>query len=443
MRPICVAISPLGTFLKGMEALDILSILLTLAALFGYINLKTIKLPTTIGIMLFSVCFSILLFIIKPLLPGGLEDVKALLESIDFNKTLMEGMLSYLLFAGALHVNLGNLKEQKWVVAILASVGVVFSTFMIGGATYYILPLLGFEVKFLWCLLFGALISPTDPVAVLGILKQAGAPKSLETKITGESLFNDGVGVVIYLVLIGMLGSAGHDHGGDHHATEMTALSIAQLFALEAGGGILWGALIGAVGFYLLKSINNYQIEILISLALVTAGYQAAYAMHLSGPLAMVVAGLMLGNQGRSLAMSDSTREHLDTFWELVDEILNAVLFLLIGLELLVLDWNTKAVIFGLIAIPLTLIVRYVAASIPITILKRFQEFSPKVVTILTWGGLRGGISIALALGLPKDPEYLELRNVILVAAYMVVIFSIAVQGLTLKSLIQRCLAVK
>ena len=424
-----------------MEALDIVSILLTLAAVFGYLNLKTLKLPTTIGIMLIGVLSSGSLLLLRPLYPELVEQAEVFLESIDFNKTLMEGMLSYLLFAGALHVNLNNLKEQKWVVAILASVGVIFSTFTIGAISYYLLGAMGYEVEWIWCLLFGALISPTDPVAVLGILKKAGAPKSLETKITGESLFNDGVGVVVYLVLLGMLGTV--SHGGDHHVAEMTAGGITKLFVVEVGGGVIWGLLLGAIGFMLLKSINNYQIEILISLALVTAGYRAASMMHLSGPLAMVVAGLMLGNQGRLLAMSDSTREHLDTFWELVDEILNAVLFLLIGVELLVLEWSPKAVMFGVIAIPLTLAVRFIAASIPITILKNFREFSPRVITILTWGGLRGGISVALALGLPKDPEYLEIRNVILVATYIVVIFSIAVQGLSLKTLIEKSLSSK
>ena len=427
-----------------MEALDITSILLVLAAVFGYLNLKTFKLPTAIGIMLFGVVFSLLLLALNPLFPSIQPEAKSFLESIDFNKTLMEGMLSYLLFAGALHVNLNDLSKQKSLVAILASFGVVFSTFAIGGASYFILGALGVEIQFIWCLLFGALISPTDPVAVLGILKKAGAPKSLETKITGESLFNDGFGVVVYLVLLGMIPiAAHHGHADDHHATEMTAGAISKLFLVEAGGGILWGLILGGIGFYLLKSINNYQIEILISLALVTAGYQAAYAMHISGPLAMVVAGLMLGNQGRYLAMSDTTREHLDTFWELVDEILNAVLFLLIGIELLILDWTPTAITFGLLAIPLTLIVRYTAASIPVNILKKFREFSPRVVTLLTWGGIRGGISIALALGLPKDPEFLEIRNLLLVATYIVVIFSIGVQGLTLKTLIQKCLNAK
>ncbi len=423
-----------------MELLDIVSILLTLAAVFGYLNLKTIKLPTTIGIMLFSVAFSLIILCLKPLFPEVVQESKALLNSIDFNNTLMNGMLSYLLFAGALHVNLNDLKQQKILVAILASFGVVFSTFAIGGVTYYLFSLLDIKASLLWCLLFGALISPTDPVAVLGVLKKAGAPKSLETKITGESLFNDGVGVVVYLVLLGMLGSGLHDHGSGHHEETMSALSIAKLFIVEAGGGILWGLLLGGLGFYTLKNINNYQIEILISLALVTAGYRSAMALHLSGPLAMVVAGLMLGNQGRSLAMSNSTREHLDTFWELIDEILNAVLFLLIGLELLILEWSKPAIIFACLAIPLTLIIRYIAVSIPVLALRKVKTFSPQVIKILTWGGLRGGISIALALGLPKSLEYTDARNTILVATYFVVIFSIAVQGLSLSKLIENSL---
>ena len=423
-----------------MELLDIVSILLTLAAVFGYLNLKTIKLPTTIGIMLFSVAFSLIILCLKPLFPEVVQESKALLNSIDFNNTLMNGMLSYLLFAGALHVNLNDLKQQKILVAILASFGVVFSTFAIGGVTYYLFSLLDIKASLLWCLLFGALISPTDPVAVLGVLKKAGAPKSLETKITGESLFNDGVGVVVYLVLLGMLGSGLHDHGSGHHEETMSALSIAKLFIVEAGGGILWGLLLGGLGFYTLKNINNYQIEILISLALVTAGYRSAMALHLSGPLAMVVAGLMLGNQGRSLAMSNSTREHLDTFWELIDEMLNAVLFLLIGLELLILEWSKPAIIFACLAIPLTLIIRYIAVSIPVLALRKVKTFSPQVIKILTWGGLRGGISIALALGLPKSLEYTDARNTILVATYFVVIFSIAVQGLSLSKLIENSL---
>jgi len=412
-----------------VEFLDLAAILLVLAAVFGYLNLKFLKLPTTIGIMLIGLLSSVVLLVARDALPLVPEAADRFVESIDFNKTLMEGMLSFLLFAGALHVNLGNLLDQKRLIAIMASFGVVFSTFVIGGATWLLFPLFGFEVPFLWCLVFGALISPTDPVAVLSILKTAGAPKSLETKITGESLFNDGVGVVVYLAVLGMA-MGGH---GDHGMTG--AGDVAKLFLVEAGGGMLWGFAIGLAAYFMLRSIDNYQIEVLITLALVTAGYRLASHWHLSGPLAMVVAGLMMGNQGRSFAMSEKTREHLDTFWELVDEILNAVLFLLIGLELLVLNLSGQAIAVGAILIVVVLAARFAATSIPVMLLKSRREFSPGVVRILTWGGLRGGISVALALGIPKDFEY---RQEFLVATYVVVVFSIVVQGLTLKPLVAR-----
>ena len=412
-----------------MEFLDLAAILLVLAAVFGYLNLKFLKLPTTIGIMLIGLLSSMVLLMLRDALPLIPEAADRFVESIDFNKTLMEGMLSFLLFAGALHVNLGNLLDQKKLIAIMASFGVVFSTFVIGGATWLLFPLFGFEVPFLWCLVFGALISPTDPVAVLSILKTAGAPKSLETKITGESLFNDGVGVVVYLAVLGMA-LGGH---GDHGMTG--AGDVAKLFVVEAGGGMLWGFMIGFVAYFMLRSIDNYQIEVLITLALVTAGYRLASHWHLSGPLAMVVAGLMIGNQGRSFAMSEKTREHLDTFWELVDEILNAVLFLLIGLELLVLNLSGRAIAVGAILIVVVLAARFAATSIPVMLLKSRREFSPGVIRILTWGGLRGGISVALALGIPKDFAY---RQEFLVATYVVVVFSIVVQGLTLKPLVAR-----
>jgi len=412
-----------------VEFLDLAAILLVLAAVFGYLNLKFLKLPTTIGIMLIGLLSSMVLLMLRDALPLIPEAADRFVESIDFNKTLMEGMLSFLLFAGALHVNLGNLLDQKRLIAIMASFGVVFSTFVIGGATWLLFPLFGFEVPFLWCLVFGALISPTDPVAVLSILKTAGAPKSLETKITGESLFNDGVGVVVYLAVLGMA-LGGH---GDHGMTG--AGDVAKLFLVEAGGGMLWGFMIGFAAYFMLRSIDNYQIEVLITLALVTAGYRLASHWHLSGPLAMVVAGLMIGNQGRSFAMSEKTREHLDTFWELVDEILNAVLFLLIGLELLVLNLSGRAIAVGAILIVVVLAARFAATSIPVMLLKSRREFSPGVIRILTWGGLRGGISVALALGIPKDFAY---RQEFLVATYVVVVFSIVVQGLTLKPLVAR-----
>ncbi len=410
-----------------MEFLDLASVLLVLAAVFGYLNLKLFKLPTTIGIMLISLLVSVVLLLFRDALPLLPEAADRFVESIDFNKALMEGMLSFLLFAGALHVNLGDLLDQKKVVSIMASFGVILSTFLVGGASWLLLPMFGFEVPFIWCLVFGSLISPTDPVAVLGILKTAGAPKSLETKITGESLFNDGVGVVVFLALLGIAVGGQGDHGISG------AGDIVQLFLWEAGGGMLWGFVLGLGAYFMLRSIDNYQMEILITLALVVAGYRLASQWHLSGPLAMVVAGLMMGNHGRSFAMSDKTREHLDTFWELVDEILNAVLFLLIGLELFVLDLSGKAVAAGAILIVVVLGARFTATSVPVMLLRRKREFSPGVVRVLTWGGLRGWISVALALAIPKSIEH---REVIMEATYVIVIFSIAVQGLTLKPLV-------
>ncbi len=410
-----------------MSLIDTAAILLTLAAVFGYINHRVFKLPTSIGILLIGLGISLLL-----LLFGGeqmRESADSFVSQIDFNRTVMDVMLSFLLFAGALHVNLGDLRDQKWVVAILASVGLVVSTFLVGTASYFIFLWTGLNVPFLWCLVFGSLISPTDPVAVLGILKKAGVPKSLETKITGESLFNDGVGVVVYLVLVGL--AAGQQ--------DASVLSVGKLFVIEVGGGVLLGGVVGYLAYWMLKTIDNYQVEVLITLALVTGGYQLASSWHLSGPLAMVVAGLMIGNQGRLMAMSDTTRKHLDLFWELIDEVLNALLFLLIGLEIFVLDWSGKALMAGVILIGVVLASRMIAVSLPVVVLKRARTFSPGVVRILTWGGLRGGISVALALALPKDGSLAEgARQAILVATYVVVIFSIAVQGLTLKPVISR-----
>jgi CPA1 family monovalent cation:H+ antiporter len=412
-----------------MNILDTAAILLTLTAVFGYINHRFFKLPTSIGILLIGLVLSMLL-----LLFGGdamKESADKFVTRIDFNETVMNVMLSFLLFAGALHVNLGDLRDQKWVVAILASAGLLVSTFLIGVVSYFVFSWVGLDVPFLWCFVFGALISPTDPVAVLGILKKVGAPKSLETKITGESLFNDGVGVVVYLVLVGL--AAGE--------AEASVISVGKLFLVEVGGGIFLGGVIGYVAYWMLKTIDNYQVEILITLALVTGGYQLATSWHLSGPLAMVVAGLMIGNHGRLMAMSDTTRDHLDLFWELVDEILNALLFLLIGLEIFVLTWSGQAFSAGLVLIVVVLASRMIAVSLPVQALKRARTFSPGIVRILTWGGLRGGISVALALALPKDGSlHEESRQAILMATYLVVIFSIAVQGLTLKPLISRLL---
>ena len=413
-----------------MNFLDIIAILLTLAALFAYINHRWIKLPVTIGIMLISLVMSIAMIAVGQFIPAFDDSAKNFVESIDFNKALMNGMLSYLLFAGALHVNLTDLKLQKRIVAIMATLGVTITTFAVGTIAYYIFIMLGIQIPYAWCLVFGALIAPTDPVAVLGILKTAGAPKSLETKITGESLFNDGVGVVIYLVLVGIAATG---------IGNVTVGGVAKEFLIEAGGGIALGLVLGYICYKMLKSIDNYHVEVLLTLALVTGGYNFAMHYHLSGPLAMVIAGLMIGNHARKNAMSDQTRSNIDTFWELIDEILNAILFLLIGLEIFILDFSTPVIIAGLLLIPVSLLVRYLSSAAAVTLLGKTREFTPGVVKILTWGGIRGGISVALALAIPKTAG--DARSYILVVTYIIVIFSISVQGLTLKSLISRTLA--
>lgn len=405
-----------------MSLFEIISLLLCLAAVFSYINYKYIKLPTTIGIMLLSLLFSLGLLLFGEFGFSLDEQAIVLVKSIDFNEALLHGMLSFLLFAGALHVNLNDLREQKWVIGTLATVGVISSTFIIGTVMYYILGWLGIPVAYIYCLVFGALISPTDPIAVMGILKLVGAPKTLETKIAGESLFNDGVGVVVFLVLLGIA------TGGD----EMSALHVVELFAVEALGGVFFGLGLGYLGFFMLKGVDNYQVEALITLALVSGGYAFAESIHISAPIAIVVAGLFIGNQGRTLAMSDNTRERLDDFWELIDEILNAILFLLIGVELLILTFTNQFMLAGLLAIPVVLLARFICVGIPIKIMSKFRTFSPYATTILTWGGLRGGISVALALSIPDGPA----REPLLVITYFIVVFSILVQGLTIKKVL-------
>ena len=411
----------------GMDLFNILAVLVTLTALFSYINHRFIGLPVTIGVMLIALSLSLALNLLG-LLGFGLKDhAEALLGSIDFDKTLLHGMLCFLLFAGALHINIDDLLERKWSIGALATFGVLISTFLVGTLTWWVLEWLGLQMSYIYCLLFGALISPTDPIAVLGILKTARAPKSLETKIVGESLFNDGVGVVVFLVILEIA-------TGTH---ELDAGHIALLFAQETIGGALFGLALGYLAYRMIKSVDNYQVEVLITLALVVGGYALADVLHLSGPIAIVVAGLLIGNHGRLFAMSDETRHQLDTFWELVDEILNAVLFVLIGLEILVLTFTRQYLLLSLLIIPLVVIVRFISIGIPMTLLRFFRTFSPGAVRIMTWGGLRGGISVALALSIPPTPE----RPVILAITYAVVLFSILVQGLTIKGLVKRMIA--
>ncbi len=407
-----------------MNLFDIIALLITLTAIFSFINYCTLKLPMTIGVMLIGLLMSLGLLALKPL---GLDltiQASAILGAIDFNQTLMHGMLSYLLFAGALHVNLTDLANQKWLIASLATLGVLASTAIIGVLLWFILGLLGIDLPFIYCLVFGALISPTDPIAVLAILRTANAPKSLETKITGESLFNDGIGVVIFLLI------SGFAFGG----IDITVSSVIIFFLEEALGGVVFGFIVGGITYAMLKRVDNYQVEILLTLALVTGGYALAEALHFSAPIAVVVAGLMIGNHGRMLAMSENTREHLDTFWELIDEILNAVLFVLIGLEILVITFESQLLVAGGLAIVIVLFARFISVGVPVFFIRKFRELTPGVTKILTWGGLRGGISVALALSLPASAE----RETILAITYCVVVFSILVQGLTIGKLIKR-----
>jgi len=405
-----------------MSVFQVIAVLLTLTAFFSYLNYRFIRLPTTIGVMLIALIASLSLIALQ-LFGFGIGPMAArVLQSVDFGQTLLQGMLSFLLFAGALQINLNDLADQKWVITVLAVVGVLISTFVFGTAIFVVLAWLNLKLSYPWCLLFGALISPTDPIAVLGMLKSANVPKSLEIQIAGESLFNDGIGVVVFLVLYEIAVR------GD----EPSFAHISTVFLEEAVGGAIVGLLLGWITYRLLKSVNQYQVEVLLTLALVAGGYALASAMHTSGPIAIVCAGVLIGNHGRLLAMSDTTREHLDTFWELVDEILNALLFVLIGLEVLVLTFTWDLLFAGLLAIPAILFARWVSVGAPVLVMSRWHKLPPGTVTIMTWGGLRGGISVALALSLPVGSE----RELVLAMTYVLVVFSILVQGLTIKQIV-------
>lgn len=462
-----------------MELLDLSGILLVIAAVLAWINHKLLRLPTTIGLMLLALIGAAAVMLSERVLfPGAGVDLQGwaqrVLGSVDFDRTLMEGMLGFLLFAGALHVDMADLRRQTLVVTLLATVGVLVTTGLVGSAAFGVTRLLGVEMPLIYCLIFGALIAPTDPIAVLAIMKKVGAPKALETKLAGESLFNDGVGVVVFLALLGI---AGIGHGGNQEhreeqehqeSVEVLALveaveaqenlktqetqsfenpidsetfaEVAELFAVEVFGGIALGFGLGLAAFVLLWRIDDYQTEVLITLAAVTGGYALALALHVSGPLAMVVAGLLLGNTGRALAMSEETAKHLDTFWELIDEMLNAVLFVLIGLEVLVVTLRGDYLLAGACMIPLVLLTRWVSVAGVVTVLRPGREFTDHTVKVMTWAGLRGGISVALALSL-KDasvsPELGDTTDLIVTMTYVVVVFSIVVQGLTVGPLLR------
>lgn len=403
-----------------MTTFQIIAVILTAAAAGGYLNYRFIGLPATIGHMAFALLLSLLAIGAGKMGWLNLEEIKGVVNSIDFSEVVLHGMLSYLLFAGALHINFNDLKAVKWPVGILATVGVVLATFITGTLTWYAAQLIGLNLPYIYALLFGALISPTDPIAVLSILKQAGASKNIYTKVGGESLFNDGVGVVVFLAILG-IATSGAKFDPSH---------FFLAFAYESLGGMTLGGLIGWGTYRLLRSIDEYKVEVMLTLALVTGGYAFAEFIHVSAPLCMVVAGLVIGNHGRAFGMSENTRRHIDVFWELIDEILNAVLFLLIGLEILVVTLSGQFITLGIMAIGAVLIARLISVGLPITLMRFNQEFERGTIRLLTWGGLRGGLSIAMALSLPAGDE----KNIILTLTYIVVLFSIFVQGLSFQS---------
>lgn len=406
--------------------LDLAAICVVVTALLAYVNRRFVGLPTAIGVMAIALFLSLAVLALDRLgLDHGVREYEqSVLERIDFSDVLMQGMLSLLLFAGALHVDISALKKFWWQVASLAVLGTVASTFLIGFAMHAVLPLIGLPLPLLYCLLFGALISPTDPIAVLGILQSAGAPKSMEIVIAGESLFNDGVGVVVFSLLLGVLASGVVPSVGDGMV----------LLLREAGGGIAFGWVLGLLTFHLLKSIDQYQVEVMLTLAAVMGGYALASHLHVSGPLAMVVAGLMIGNGGRAEAMSDTTKRYVDMFWELLDEILNAVLFVLLGMEVLLLDISRTLLIGGGAAIVVTLLSRALTVGLPVALAGHRFGLPRGSPSVLTWGGLRGGISVALALSMPPGVA----RDTVLTMTYCVVAFSILGQGLTIGSVVRK-----
>lgn len=404
-----------------MTFLQISSLLIVLAGAFGSINYFFLRLPSSIGILVVALLASLAMMGIDWIWPtiGVADSIRNTVEAIEFSGTLLEGMLGLLLFAGALHVKIEDLRKQKWTVALMATLGVAISTAIAGFGFAWLVG-----APILVALVFGALISPTDPVAVLGVLREANLRKSLETQIAGESLFNDGVGYVVFLFLVGLA----WPHGA-HQAEGLTG--ALGLFGQEALGGAALGAFLGWMTFQVMKRIDDYPLEVLLTLGLAFGGYELAVYLHVSGPIMAVVAGLFIGDVGTKHGMSEQTREYVNAFWELIDEILNAVLFLLIGVEVFAVAFSLDALVAGIVAIGLSLLARLGAVLVPVLLLSRWKKFARDVVPIMTWGGLKGGISVALALSLPDS----EWKPIILTTTYIVVLFSIIVQGLTIAPL--------
>jgi CPA1 family monovalent cation:H+ antiporter len=409
-----------------MELYYSLSVLIVLASFFAYFNVRFLKLPSTIGIMVIAMAVSIFLVIFGKVFPHTLNRVSTLIAGFDFTELLMGAMLNFLLFAGAVHINLKDLREQRGPIMVFSTVSVLISTFIVGTLVYFI-PMPGLEIPYIYCLLFGALISPTDPVAVLSILKGANVRKSLETKIAGESLFNDGVAVVVFAVLLQLAQEGSKD---------MTVLHIGWLFLKEAGGGFLLGVLLGIGASRAMRRIDDYKVSVLITLSVVMGGYLIASTLHFSGPLTMVFAGLIIGNFKKRWAMSPVTKDYLDKFWELNDEILNAILFLFIGFNLLLIPDISNYWLPGVSCIVIVLFSRFISIWLPTTFIPFREKFSKGTIKVLVWGGLRGGVSIALALSIADGPY----KKVIIGITYFVVVFSIVVQGLTIGKLANRVL---
>ncbi|MDN3585898.1 sodium:proton antiporter [Pedobacter aquatilis] len=411
-----------------MELYYSFSVLIVIASFFAYLNLRYLKLPSTIGIMIIAMLASIILVVTGNLFPKAFNHFSTLLQDVDFTEVLMGAMLNFLLFAGAIHINLVDLKEQRGPVIIFSTVSVVISTFAVGGILFYLAPILGIHVPFIYCLLFGALISPTDPIAVMGVLKEAKVKKSLETKVAGESLFNDGVAVVVFAVILQLTQSS---------EVEISFLNISWLLIKEAFGGFILGALLGLGASNAMRKIDDYKVSVLITLSVVMGGYLIAHSMHISGPLTMVAAGIVIGNYGKRTAMSATTKDYLNKFWELIDEILNAVLFLFIGFELLIIQNITSYWIIGTVSIAIVLFSRFLSIYIPVLLIPFKNKFSNGTIKVLVWGGLRGGVSIALALSMDEGPY----KPTLIAATYFVVVFSIIVQGLTVGKVASRVLS--
>jgi len=406
--------------------LELFAIFITISAILGFINHKWLKLPTTIGVMLISVILGVVLRITETFKPEYIVPITEFLRNFDFSTFVLDFILCFLLFAGSLHVNISHLKGARATVFSYATLGVIISTILIGLAFNLIVHLFGYDMNPIIGFLFGALISPTDPIAVLGILSKYKIPQKLKTEIIGESLFNDGVGVVVFTVIYSILKGSDESYSVSH---------IASIFAIEVFGGVGIGLLMGYLGYLMMKNIDHYQTEIMITLSVVTGGYALASHIHASGPLAMVVAGLLIGSKGKEQAMSDTTTEYIDKFWELIDEICNTILFILMGLEIFLVSFNASYILIGVLLIVVTLAARYISLLPAFFVFNRKEKNKSLNLAVLTWGGLRGGISIALALSLTNK---IEGSNLVIVSTYCIVLFSILVQGLSIKKLLKK-----